>query len=103
MSQQQGATLFMSLLAAFKVLLYRYTGQTDICVGTPIAGRQQQELERLIGFFLNTLALRTNINSESSFADFLSEVKTSTMEAYKHQEVPFEKVVEGVVKERDMS
>ena len=64
MSQQHGTTLFMTLLAAFKVLLYRYTGQKDICVGTPIAGRQQQELEGLIGFFLNTLALRTTVNGK---------------------------------------
>ena len=103
MSQQHDTTLFMTLLAAFKVLLYRYTGQQDICVGTPIAGRQQQELEGLIGFFLNTLALRTNISSGSSFIDLLKQVKATTIEAFEHQEVPFEKVVDAVVKERDMS
>ena len=62
LAQQNGATMFMTLLAAFKVLLYRYTGQADICVGTPVAGRQQQEVEKLIGFFINTLALRTELN-----------------------------------------
>ena len=103
LSQEHGVTLFMTLLAAFKVLLYRYSGQQDICVGTPIAGRQQQELEGSIGFFLNTLALRSKVEGELSFIDLLSGVKTSTLEAYEHQEVPFEKVVDAVVKERDMS
>ncbi|MCW3089278.1 MAG: linear pentadecapeptide gramicidin synthetase LgrD, partial [Ferruginibacter sp.] len=101
--QQQGTTLFMTLLAALKVLLYRHSGQNDICVGTPIAGRQQQELEGLIGFFVNTLALRTELNSDSSFTSLLQQVRTETLEAYEHQEVPFEKVVESVVKDRDMS
>ena len=103
LSQQNGATLFMTLLAAFKVLLYRYTGQADICVGTPVAGRQQQEVENLIGFFINTLALRTELNGEGSFTGLLQQVRTNTLEAYGHQEVPFEKVVEAVVKERDLS
>ena len=103
LSQQQGVTLFMVLLATFKVLLHRYSGQRDICVGTPIAGRQQHELEGLIGFFVNTLALRTVVDNQDSFAGFLQKVKNTTMEAYDHQEVPFEKVVEAVVKDRDMS
>ena len=67
LSQQQGATLFMTLLAAFKVLLYRYSHQSDICVGTPIAGRFQQEVEGLIGFFLNTLALRSEVKNDVPF------------------------------------
>ncbi len=103
LSRQQGVTLFMTLLAAFKVLLFRYTGQTDISVGTAIAGRQQQELERLIGFFVNTLALRSHIDHALPFTELLSQVKTTTLEAFENQEVPFEKVVEAVVKERDMS
>ena len=103
LGQQQGVTLFMVLLATFKVLLHRYSGQRDICVGTPIAGRQQYELEGLIGFFVNTLALRTIVDNQDSFAEFLQQVKNTTMEAYDHQEVPFEKVVEAVVKDRDMS
>ena len=102
-SQQHGTTLFMTLVAAFKVLLYRYTEQEDICVGTPIAGRQQQEVEGLIGFFINTLALRSELHGNKPFQELLYEVKNTTLEAYEHQEVPFEKIVELVVKERDMS
>ena len=101
--QQQGATLFMTLLAAFKVLLYRYTGQKDICVGCPIANRTQQEIEGLIGFFVNTLALRSELNGNAAFTEFLQQVKDSMIEAYEHQEVPFEKVVEVVMKKRDLS
>ena len=103
LSQQQDATLFMTLLAAFKVLLYRYTGQSDICVGTPIAGRQEQEVEEMVGFFVNTLALRSKLTGTASFKDLLQQVRVTTIEAYDHQEVPFEKVVEAVVKERDIS
>jgi hypothetical protein len=103
LSQKQGTTMFMTLLAAFKVLLFRHTGQADICVGTPIAGRQQQEVEGLIGFFVNTLALRDEVRGESSFAEFLQQVKSTTVDAYEHQEVPFEKVVEAVMVQRDMS
>jgi non-ribosomal peptide synthetase component F len=101
--QQEGTTLFMTLLAAFKLLLHRYSGQEDICVGTSIASRQQHELEGMIGFFVNTLALRSEVNNEQSFEALLRSVKTTTLEAYAHQEMPFEKVVEAVVKERDMS
>jgi len=102
-SQEQGCTVFMTLLAAFKVLLYRYTGQQDICVGTPIAGRQQQELESLIGFFVNTLALRSEVNGDMLFTRLLQQVRNTTLKAFEHQDVPFEKVVDAVVKERDMS
>ncbi|MEO7585214.1 MAG: amino acid adenylation domain-containing protein, partial [Ferruginibacter sp.] len=101
--RQQGTTLFMALLAAFKVLLHRYSGQDDICVGTPIAGRQQDEVESLVGFFVNTLALRSEVNDDASFTSLLADVKNTTMDAYEHQEAPFEKIVEVVVKERDMS
>lgn len=100
---QERATLFMTLLAAFKTLLYRYSGQTDICVGTPVAGRQQIEVEDLVGFFANTLALRTQLNAEDSFTTFLSEVKQTTVDGYEHQDAPLEKIVELVVKERDIS
>jgi amino acid adenylation domain-containing protein/non-ribosomal peptide synthase protein (TIGR01720 family) len=103
LSQQNGATLFMTLLAAFKVLLHRYSGQEDICVGTPIAGRDQHEVESLIGFFINSLALRNDVNDESSFIDLLQQVKTTTLEAYDHKELPFEKVVDAIVKERNLS
>jgi len=103
LSQASGTTLYMTILAAFNVLLYRYSGQEDICVGTPVAGRNQQELEGLIGFFINTLALRNEVGGNLSFRALLEEVKTTTLEAYSHQEVPFEKVVDAVVKVRDMS
>ncbi len=103
LSQKQGVTLFITLLSAFKVLLHRYSNQEDICVGTSIADRPQREVERLIGFFVNTLALRSEINSNSSFIDLLREVKRTTLEAYEYQDLPFEKVVEAVVKHRDTS
>ena len=103
LSTQNGATNFMLMLAAFKLLLRGYTGQADICVGTPVAGRQQQELEGLIGFFVNTLALRTNLTSANNFIEVLSLVKQTTMSAYEHQDLPFEKVVEAVVENRDLS
>ncbi len=103
LSNKQGSTLYMTLLSAFKVLLCRYSGQHDICVGSPTAGRQQQELEGLIGFFVSTLALRSTVASDISFIEFLQHVKTTTLEAYEHQEAPFEKVVNAVVKKRDLS
>ncbi|GEO12155.1 non-ribosomal peptide synthetase [Segetibacter aerophilus] len=103
LNRAQGTTLYMTLLAVFKVLLYRYSGQNDICVGTGIAGRQQHETEGLIGFFVNTLAMRSQVHGESIFSDFLQAVKATTLEAYAHQEVPFEKIVDAVVHERDLS
>ncbi|MEO7532772.1 MAG: amino acid adenylation domain-containing protein, partial [Ferruginibacter sp.] len=103
LGRQHGATMFMTLVAAFKVLMHRYSGQEDICVGTPIANRTSREVEDLIGFFVNTLALRSDVNSELSFKELLQQVKTTTLEAYEHQDVPFEKVVDVVLKERDMS
>ncbi|MDQ6763418.1 MAG: amino acid adenylation domain-containing protein, partial [Bacteroidota bacterium] len=103
LSRDEGVTLFMVLLAAFKILLQRYSGQEDICVGIPIANRAQQEVNELVGFFVNTLALRSNVKARVSFKEFLQQVKATTMEAYEHQDVPFEKVVEAVVKERDLS
>ena len=103
LSKQHGATLFMTLLAAFNVMLNRYSGQEDICVGTPIAGRQQEEVEELIGFFINTLALRNEVSSSAPFTELLQKVRTTTLEAYENQEIPFEKVVETAVKQRDMN
>ncbi|MFN2440233.1 MAG: amino acid adenylation domain-containing protein, partial [Chitinophagaceae bacterium] len=102
LSQQHGATLFMALLTAFKVLLHRYSGQQDICVGTAIAGRQQHEMEGLIGFFVNTLAMRSEVNSETSFSDLLQQVKGTSIEAYENQEAPFEKVVDTIIGKRDL-
>ncbi|UOY09328.1 amino acid adenylation domain-containing protein [Muricauda sp. SCSIO 64092] len=101
LAQSEKTTLFMVLLAAFKVLLYRYTGQEDICIGTPVANRTQQELEALIGFFVNTLALRSSIEPNRSFIETLQEVKKVTLAAYDHQQAPFEQVVERTVKTRD--
>jgi amino acid adenylation domain-containing protein/non-ribosomal peptide synthase protein (TIGR01720 family) len=103
LSQQEGATLFMALLSIFKIMLYRYTGQSDICVGSPIAGRQQQETEDLIGFFVNTLALRSQVNGNMRFRELLRQVKEMTLKAYEHQEIPFEKVVEILDVGRDLS
>ncbi|MBE7174329.1 MAG: amino acid adenylation domain-containing protein, partial [Williamsia sp.] len=103
LSHQQGVTLFMTLLAAFKVMLQRYSGQHDICIGTPVANRNQPELEGLIGCFINTLALRSDLSQLPSFTTLLQQLKNTTLEAYAHQEVPFEKVVEAVGNERDMS
>ena len=101
--EHEGVTLFMSLLAGFKVLLYRYSGQEDICVGTPIAGRNQEELEPLIGSFINTLAIRTELTADLSFTELLLKLKHTTLEAFENQQVPFEKVVDAVVKKRDFS
>ncbi|MCB9251759.1 MAG: amino acid adenylation domain-containing protein [Flavobacteriales bacterium] len=96
------ATMFMSLLAAFKLLLNKYTGQDDICIGTPTAGRQQVAVEGLIGYFINTLALRTKINTDDSFIELLESVKQTTLDAYSNQEVPFEKVIDVTVRHRDL-
>jgi NRPS condensation-like uncharacterized protein len=101
LSQTQDVTPFMLLLSAFKVLLYRYSGENDICVGAPTAGRQHHAVENLIGFFINTLVLRTDINPEASFVELLQSVKATTLEAYENQEVPFEKIVEATTTGRD--
>ncbi|WP_188938366.1 non-ribosomal peptide synthetase [Puia dinghuensis] len=102
LSRSERVTIFMLLLAVFKVLLSRYCGQEDISVGSPIAGRQQREVEGLIGFFANTLVLRSDLSGEPSFRELLKRVKETTLRAYEHQEVPFEKVVEAVARKRDI-
>jgi hypothetical protein len=94
LSQHEGATLFMLLLAAFQTLLHRYTGQSTILVGTPIAGRDRAELEALIGLFVNTLVLRADYGDDPTLRQLLARVKQTALEAYAHQSVPFEKVVE---------
>jgi amino acid adenylation domain-containing protein len=99
----EGVTLFMMLLAAFKVLLYRYTGQEDLVVGSPIANRHRQELERLIGFFVNTLAMRTNLSGNPTFRDLLKLVRETALGAYAHQDLPFEYLVEQLQPNRDLS
>ncbi|WP_373493369.1 amino acid adenylation domain-containing protein, partial [Aquiflexum sp.] len=101
--KSQKATLFMTLLAAYKILLHRYSGQEDICVGTPIAGRERNETEDLIGFFVNTLPQRTQIKASMGFDELLKEVKSSTLEVIDHQRVPFEVIVETMGQERDLS
>jgi amino acid adenylation domain-containing protein len=103
LSQREGATLFMTLLAAFKVLLYRYTGQEDVIVGSPIANRPQTETESMLGFFLNNLALRSDLSGEPSFRETLARVKKTALEAYANQDVPFEKLIDALKPERDLS
>ncbi|MGD0570133.1 MAG: amino acid adenylation domain-containing protein [Candidatus Sulfotelmatobacter sp.] len=103
LAEQQGATLFMVLLAAFQTLLHRYSGQDDIAVGTPIAGRSNSAAEKLIGFFVNTLVLRADLSGAPNFTELLRRTKEVTLGAYAHQDVPFEKLVEVLSPERDMS
>ncbi len=103
LARQEGATLFMVLLAAFDVLLSRWSGQDDIVVGTPIAGRTRAETEGLIGFFVNMLALRAELEDAPSFRTVLRQVKATALEAYAHQELPFEKLVEALRPNRDLS
>jgi amino acid adenylation domain-containing protein len=103
LSQEQGVTLFMTLLAAFDTLLYRYTGQEDILVGSPIANRDRSEIEGLIGFFVNTLVMRTDLAGNPSFSELLGRVRFMAMEAYTHQDLPFEMLVEALQPERNLS
>ena len=102
LSQQEGATLFMLLLAAFQTLLHRYTGQTDILVGSPIAGRTRKETEGLIGFFVNTCVLRTNLADNPSFRELLHRVREVALGAYAHQDLPFERLIEELHLERSL-
>ena len=99
-SRREGSTLFMTLMAGFHALLRRYVDQKDILVGTPIAGRSRGELEPLIGFFVNMVALRTNFDDEPSFKDLLKQVREAALGAYAHQDVPFERLVEELQPER---
>jgi amino acid adenylation domain-containing protein len=103
LAQEQSATLFMVLLAAFQALLCRYTRQHDIAVGTPIAGRSSSDTEKLIGFFINTLVLRVDLSGEPSFIELLQRAKKVTLEAYAHQDIPFEKLVEVLAPERNLA
>ncbi len=103
LSQQENATLFITLLAAFQTLLYRYTGQVDIAVGTPIANRNQSEIEALIGFFVNSLVLRADLSGNPTFRELLHRVKNVAIAAYAHQDLPFEKLVEELHPDRELS
>ena len=103
LSRQEGASLFMTLLAAFQTLLSRYSGQEDITVGSPIAGRNRMELEGLIGFFVNTLVLRGDLSGNPTFRELLRRTKEVTLGAYAHQDLPFEKLVQELQPERNSS
>ncbi len=103
LSRSEGVTLFMTLLAAFSVLLHRLTGQRDLLIGTPIANRTRAETEALIGFFLNTLVLRVQPSPELSFPELLRQVKRRSLGAYAHQDMPFERLVQELATERDLS
>lgn len=103
LSQREGITLFTTLLAAFMVLLQRYTGQDDILVGAPIAGRNSAEIEGLIGFFVNTLVMRTDLSGNPTFRELLRRVQETTLGAYAHQDLPFDKLVEVLNPERNAS
>ncbi|MCZ8160943.1 MAG: amino acid adenylation domain-containing protein, partial [Microcystis sp. LE19-196.1B] len=102
LSQESGSTLFMTLLAGFAVLLSRYSQQTDVVIGSPIANRNRTEIEGLIGFFVNTLVLRFDLSQDPTFEDFLAQVRQTTQDAYDHQDLPFEMLVEKLQIERHL-
>jgi len=102
LSRKEGVTLFMSLLAAFNVLLFRTTGQMDILIGTDVANRNREETEHLIGFFVNLLPLRSDLSGNPTFLDLLGQVRRTALEAYAHQDLPFEKIVETLKLKRDL-
>ncbi|ABA25091.1 Amino acid adenylation (plasmid) [Trichormus variabilis ATCC 29413] len=103
LSQTEGTTLFVTLLAAFKTLLYRYTGQEDILLGSPIANRNRAETEGLIGFFVNTLVLRTDLSGNPSFRELIARVHEQASAAYAHQDIPFEQLAAELQPQRDLS
>jgi len=103
LSEAEGVTLFMTLLAAFQVLLHRYSGLDDIAVATPVAGRTRSETEGLIGCVLNVLVMRGDLSGGPTFADYLRRTRECCLDAYAHQSVPFEKVVEALDPVRDLS
>jgi non-ribosomal peptide synthetase component F len=101
LSQREGVTLFMLLLAAFKVILHRYSRQQEILIGTDVANRTRVEVEGLIGLFVNQLVLRTDVSGNPTFNELLSRIRTVVLEAYAHQDLPFDKLVEELKPERD--
>ncbi|MGZ4111848.1 MAG: amino acid adenylation domain-containing protein, partial [Tumebacillaceae bacterium] len=103
LSRQEGSSLFMTLLTAFQTLLYRYSGQEDITVGSPIAGRNRAEIEGLIGMFVNTLVLRTDLSGQPTFRDLLRRVRQVALDGFAHQDVPFEMLVNELAVERNLS
>ncbi|KJK55080.1 non-ribosomal peptide synthetase, partial [Saccharothrix sp. ST-888] len=100
---RHGATLYMTLLAAYNVVLHRYTQQTDIAVGTVVANRNRPEVEGIVGYFANTLVIRTDLTDDPTFTELLAQVRTTTLAAYDHQDIPFEAVVDALQLERDLS
>ncbi|HEY6351461.1 MAG TPA: non-ribosomal peptide synthase/polyketide synthase [Candidatus Angelobacter sp.] len=102
-SQQNQATLYMTLLSAFALLLHRYSGQDDIVLGSPIANRQEEQLEKLMGFFVNSLVLRVRINPEETFSGLLAHVRATALDAYRHQDLPFERLVEELSPRRSLN
>ena len=102
-SHEKEASLYMILLAAFDVLLSRYSGQEDIAVGSPIANRNRKEIEGLIGFFVNTLVMRTDLSGNPTFFELIDRVRKIALDAYANQDLPFEHLVEVLQPERDMS
>jgi non-ribosomal peptide synthetase component F len=103
LARAQGVTMPMLLLAAYQTLLSRYTGQDDIVLGTPIANRRHTETESLIGFFINTLVLRTDLSGDPTFMELLGRVRTASLEAYDNQDVPLEKLVDALAPVRDLA
>ncbi|MTJ08953.1 non-ribosomal peptide synthetase [Anabaena sp. UHCC 0204] len=103
LSRETGTTLFMTLLAIFATLLYRYSHQEDILIGSPIANRNREEIEPLIGCFVNTLVLRANFSENLNFTELLNQIKETTLAAYNHQDIPFEQIVDAVKVERSLS
>jgi amino acid adenylation domain-containing protein len=103
LARQENVTFFMLMMAAYNTLLFRYGGQEDILVGTPIAGRHRLELENLIGLFVNTLVIRTDLSGEPTFKTLLGRVRTTALQAYSHQDIPFEKLVEELNPQRNLS
>ncbi len=103
LNKAQGTTMFMTLLGSLSVLLHRYSQQSDFCVGTPIAGRSNSQLESIIGCFINVLAVRCKPLPHQTFSEYLQTVKASSSEAFSHQEIPFERIVQEVVAERDLA
>ena len=103
LSEREGATLFMTLLTAYAVALYRHSGQTDVLVGSPVAHRVRTDVEQVVGCFINTLVFRTDLSEDPRFSDLLARVRDDCLEAYSHQDLPFEKLVEEMQPARDLS
>ena len=103
LARREGATLFMTLLSGFTLLLSRYSGQQDLLVGTPVANRSRAEIEDMVGFFVNTLVLRADLSGDLSASQFLARMREVCLDAYAHQDLPFERLVEEMQPERDLS